>query len=307
MRMTLRQMEYFVAVAERGSIAAAAAELPISESAVSVAISELENIVGMRLLHRVRARGVTLTTAGVALLPELRSLVTRARELERNAADLGSAVAGELRVALDPVLTPVLLPQLMSGFLGRYPLVKFSFLEGTASEVQDWLIQGRCDVALMYDLGVRDDLDTQTLFTVRPKALVAEGFVEPDVHTIALHSLADEPMILIDISPGETFYRAILSAAGVTPLVVHETSSVEGVRALVARGFGWSMLLQQSPINLSYEGRPYRELDIVDDVPDVALVAVTPTGRLPRRTAAFRDYCTKHFAADSPDADQWHC
>jgi DNA-binding transcriptional LysR family regulator len=196
MRMTLRQMEYFVAVAERGSIAAAAAELPISESAVSVAISELENIVGMRLLHRVRARGVTLTTAGVALLPELRSLVTRARELERNAADLGSAVAGELRVALDPVLTPVLLPQLMSGFLGRYPLVKFSFLEGTASEVQDWLIQGRCDVALMYDLGVRDDLDTQTLFTVRPKALVAEGFVEPDVHTIALHSLADEPMIL---------------------------------------------------------------------------------------------------------------
>jgi DNA-binding transcriptional LysR family regulator len=305
--MTLRQMEYFVAVAERGSIAAAAAELPISESAVSVAISELENIVGMRLLHRVRARGVTLTTAGVALLPELRSLVTRARELERNAADLGSAVAGELRVALDPVLTPVLLPQLMSGFLGRYPLVKFSFLEGTASEVQDWLIQGRCDVALMYDLGVRDDLDTQTLFTVRPKALVAEGFVEPDVHTIALHSLADEPMILIDISPGETFYRAILSAAGVTPLVVHETSSVEGVRALVARGFGWSMLLQQSPINLSYEGRPYRELDIVDDVPNVALVAVTPAGRLPRRTAAFRDYCTEHFAADSPDADQWHC
>jgi DNA-binding transcriptional LysR family regulator len=71
MRMTLRQMEYFVAVAERGSIAAAAAELPISESAVSVAISELESIVGVRLLHRVRARGVTLTAAGTALLPEL--------------------------------------------------------------------------------------------------------------------------------------------------------------------------------------------------------------------------------------------
>ena len=106
-------MEYFVAVAERGSITAAAAELPISESAVSVAISELESIVGVRLLHRVRARGVSLTAAGSALLPELRSLVARARELERNAADLGSAVTGELRVALDPVLTPVLLPRLM--------------------------------------------------------------------------------------------------------------------------------------------------------------------------------------------------
>ena len=295
--MTLRQMEYFVAVAEHGSIAAAAAELPISESAVSVAISELENIVGVRLLHRVRARGVTLTTAGTALLPELRSLVTRARELERNAADLGSAVAGELKVALDPVLTPVLLPHLMSGFLGRYPAVKFSFLEGTTSEVQDWLIQGRCDVVLMYDLGVRDDLSAHPLFTVRPKVLVAESFVEPDVHTVTLRSLANEPMILIDISPGEAFYRAILSSAGVTPRVVHETSSVEGVRALVARGFGWSMLLQESRTNLSYEGRPYRELDIVDDVPDVALLAVTLTGRLPRRTAAFRDYCTKHVAA----------
>jgi DNA-binding transcriptional LysR family regulator len=70
-------MEYFVAVAEHGSIVAAAAELPVSESAVSVAISELENIVGVRLLHRVRARCVTLTAAGNSLLPELRSLVAR--------------------------------------------------------------------------------------------------------------------------------------------------------------------------------------------------------------------------------------
>jgi hypothetical protein len=67
------------------------------------------------------------------------------------------------------------------------------------------------------------------------------------------------------------------------------------------------MLLQESPINLSYEGRPYRELDIVDDVPNVAMLAVTLTGRLPRRTAAFRDYCTKHFATGSANADQWHC
>jgi len=290
-------MEYFVAVADRGSIAAAAADLPISESAVSVAISELENIVGVRLLHRVRARGVTLTAAGAALLPELRSLVARARELERNAADIGGAVAGELKVALDPVLTPVLLPQLMSGFLSRYPAVDFSFLEGSPSAVQDWLVQGRCDVALMYDLDVRDGLSSHRLFTVRPKVLVAEDFVGPGEHSITLAGLADQPMILIDISPGEAFYRAILSTAGVSPRVVHKTSSVEGVRALVARGFGWSMLLQQSRTTLSYEGLPYRELDLADEVPAVALLAVTLHGRLARRTAAFRDYCTKQFVA----------
>src|SRR3954467_14636339 len=104
--MTLRQMEYFVAVAEKGSIAAAAAELPISESAVSVAISELESIVGVRLLHRMRAKGVTLTAAGTALLPELRSLVVRARELERTAADIGAAVAGGPKIGPGPALTP---------------------------------------------------------------------------------------------------------------------------------------------------------------------------------------------------------
>jgi DNA-binding transcriptional LysR family regulator len=297
MRMTLRQMEYFVAVAERGSIAAAAADLPISESAVSVAISELETITGVRLLHRVRARGVTLTAAGAALLPELRSLVARAREIERHAADMGSAVAGELKVALDPVLTPVLLPRLMSGFVDRYPAVSFSFMEGTASEVQDWLVQGRCDVVLMYDLGVRDGLSAHPLFTVRPKVLVAEGLVGQEVHSISLRALEDEPMILIDITPGEAFYRAILTSAKVAPRVAHKTSSVEGVRALVARGLGWSMLLQQSRTNLSYEGRAYRELEITDDVPDVALQAVTLPGRLARRTLAFRDYCTEVFAA----------
>jgi DNA-binding transcriptional LysR family regulator len=297
MRMTLRQMEYFVAVAEHGSIAAAAADLPISESAVSGAISELEAIVGVRLLHRVRARGVTLTAAGTALLPELRSLVARAREIERHAADMGGAVAGELKVALDPVLTPVLLPRLMSGFLTRYPAVTFSFMEGTANEAQDWLVQGRCDVVLTYDLGVRDGLSTHPLFTVRPKVLVAESLVGQEVHSIALRSLEDEPLILIDISPGEAFYRAILSGAKVAPRVAHRTSSVEGVRALVARGFGWSMLLQESRTNLSYEGRPFRELDITDDVPDVTLLAVTLRGRLTRRTVAFRDYCTDLFAA----------
>lgn len=288
-------MEYFVAVAERGSIAAAAAGLPISESAVSVAITELENIVGVRLLHRVRARGVTLTAAGTALLPELQSLVARAREVERNAADLGSALAGELRVALDPVLTPVLLPRIMSGFLSRYPAVNFSFEEGTSTEAQDWLIQGRCDIVLMYDLGVRDGLSTQPLFTSRPRVLVSEDRVGPRSESISLRGLEDEPMILIDISPGEAFYRAILSSAKVTPRIVHRTSSVEGVRALVARGFGWSMLLQQSRSKLSYEGRAYRELEIADDVPDVAVLAVTPRGRLTRRTAAFLDYSTNLF------------
>jgi DNA-binding transcriptional LysR family regulator len=295
--MTLRQMEYFVAVAEHGSIAAAAAALPISESAVSVAISELESIVGVRLLHRVRARGVTLTAAGTALLPELRSLVARARELERSAVDLSGAVAGELRVALDPVLTPVLLPGLMSGFLSRYPAVNFSFLEGTAGEAQEWLSQGRCDAVLMYDLDVRDDLSAHSLFTVRPKVIVAESFIGPQESAITLRSLENEPMIMIDISPGEAFYRAILSSAKVTPRVVHQTSNVEGVRALVARGFGWSMLLQQSRINVSYEGRAYRELDITEDVPEVALLAVTERGHLTRRTVAFRDYCMEHFAA----------
>ena len=296
--MTLRQMEYFVAVAERGSIAAAAAELPISESAVSVAISELENIVGVRLLHRVRSQGVTLTAAGTALLPELQSLVARARELERSAADLGSAMAGELKVALDPVLTPVLLPQIMSGFLRRYPAVDFSFEEGTSEEAQDWLVQGRCDVVLMYDLDLRDGLSARPLFTVRPKVLVSEELVGPETQHIALSSLESEPMILIDISPGEAFYRAVLSGAKVTPRVVHRTSSVEGVRALVARGFGWSMLLQESRTGFSYEGLAYRELDIADDVPDVAILAVVLRGRLSRRTAAFRDYCTRLFTAE---------
>jgi DNA-binding transcriptional LysR family regulator len=297
--MTLRQMEYFVAVAERGSISAAAADLPISESAVSVAITELESIVGVRLLHRVRARGVTLTAAGAALLPELRSLVTRANELERNATDLGSTVAGELRVALDPVLTPVLLPRLMSGFVTRYPAVDFSFHEAANDEAQDWLVQGRCDLVLMYDLDVREGLSAHRLFTVRPKVLVADDFVGRQTRSVALADLADEPMILIDIKPGRNFYREVLVAAKVAPRVVHQTSSVEGVRALVARGLGWSLLVQHSATGLSYEGRPYRELDVVDDVPDVAVLAVTLRGRLPRRTIAFRDYCATAFTADS--------
>jgi hypothetical protein len=64
------------------------------------------------------------------------------------------------------------------------------------------------------------------------------------------------------------------------------------------------MLLQHSRTRLSYEGRPYRELDIIDDVPEVALLAVTLPGRLTRRATAFRDHCVKAFAAHREGPDE---
>jgi DNA-binding transcriptional LysR family regulator len=140
--------------------------------------------------------------------------MTRARELYRIAGNISSSVAGELEVASDPALTPVFLPRLMSGFLNRYPAVNFSFMEGSTGEVQEWLTRGRCDAVLMYSLGVRDALSATGLFTARPKLLLAEGFLRPEFQSIALRSLENEPMILIDIPPGQAFYRAVPSSAG---------------------------------------------------------------------------------------------
>lgn len=93
---TLRQLRYFVSVAEEGSMAGAAERHYISQSAVSLAVSDLERALGVQLFLRRRSRGVELTAAARQVLPRMRSLLGQANDVYADARSLGQEVCREI-------------------------------------------------------------------------------------------------------------------------------------------------------------------------------------------------------------------
>jgi DNA-binding transcriptional LysR family regulator len=153
-RVTLRQMEIFLAVAGRGSTAAAAIELPLSQSATSAGLNQLERSLGIRLFDRVGKR-LSLNAEGRAMLPRALGILDRVRDLESGASP---SSAFEIRVHASTTIGNYLVPRLLAGFRRKCPEGRVETRIGNTREViravQDFsselgLIEGPCHEAGM--------------------------------------------------------------------------------------------------------------------------------------------------------------
>lgn len=295
-RITLRQLEYFVATAEAGSVTAAAEQVSLSQSAISTALADLEHNLGTQLFVR-RTRGLILTSVGRDILRDARQLLTKADELHRSARDLEGSFSGKLAVGCYNTLAPLLLPKIIDPYLRAHPSVDLDLMVGSHVDVQHRLHSGSCDVALMYDYEFAKDLDTGELsktvvLSIPPHVIVSPEHALADQVEVALAQLVEEPMILFDTPPAGKYFTSLFEARGLAPRVRFRTTEFELVRSLVARGFGYSILTQHTDIDVSYENRPLVERPIADAQRALDVVAVHLAGaRLPRRAAAFIEQC----------------
>lgn len=290
--VTLRQLDYLVAVAEHGTVTAAAQALHLSQSTVSTAIADLEHILRISLFVR-HARGLSLTRDGEMVLAEARRLLRDAANLERRAAGLRGQLAGDLHIGCYSTIAPLLLPAVVTEFAHRFPAVDVNFSEGSQKALLEEMDQGRSDVAVMYAYRFPDRLTdlgyTATKLTsVPPYVLLPPDHRLAQADTVALRDLVEEPYILFDLEPAGQYFLSVFEAEGVVPGIRFRTPNSELVRCLVARGAGYSLLSQRPKTTVSYEGLPYvaRELTVRHEGLDV--VAVTPGGRMPsQRVATF--------------------
>ncbi len=111
MSFTLKQIRYFVAVAETGSITEAGRRLHISQPSVSAAIAELEDRFKVDLFIRHHAQGLSLTPAGARLFKDARSLLDHAEELRQGAVGLGQSMEGELHIGCFQTFAPIVMPR----------------------------------------------------------------------------------------------------------------------------------------------------------------------------------------------------
>jgi len=292
--LNLRQLECFVTAADAGTMTAASRKLYVSQSAISLAVGQLERSLGTQLFLREKARGLRLTPAGRRLLPEARSLLAHAEDVRAVGEEEGNALRGALTVGCFRTAAPFVLPELLETFAVEQPDVALDFIEGPSDELADALLEGRCEIALLYAQDLRRGIATEPVRTLTPYALMAPGHPLAGRSSVGLDELAPHPMIMLDVPPSKDYYKDMYRAAGVEPNVRHYASSYELVRALVGRDLGDAPLLSRPRGDRSYEGRKLVQVDIHGDPLTNQLVLAWPAGvRLTRRARAFGDLCRR--------------
>lgn len=299
---TLRQLEYFVAVAEAGTLTDAALRLHVSQPGLSQALTDLEHGLDARLTVRRKARGVTLTPAGAEFLRQARDLLRIAEEMEQ-AASGREVLAGVLSLGCYVTLAPTALPGLLEGFGRLHPNVAMTFVEGDQQALEDRLHRGEIDLAIVYDMEVRPDMAHEVIDAVRPYILLPANHRLASRKRISLHDLEGEPMVLPSLPPGESNTLRMFERYGITPEVRYRPSTVELARSLVGRGMGYALFFQHTANDRTYEGRPVVQMELEEPVGALNVhVSWLKDVRLNRRARAFVDFCMQGDGDPGPGA-----
>jgi DNA-binding transcriptional LysR family regulator len=291
-RFTLRQLQYFVAAADAGSVTEAAQSIPVAQSSVSAAIAQLEAALGVRLLIRHHVQGVSPTAEGRRFLERARALLRDAGELDRFASELTDGLSGALHLGCLVTIAPLILPRLSKRFCDLHRGVWLETSEGGQGDLVADIRAGRLSVALTYDLDIGDDLSFTPLLALPPMAVFAAGHPLARRASVTIAELAAQPLVLLDLAHSRDYFQGLFASAGVTPHVSHRSGQPDVIRAMVANGFGYTIVNARPSIDVALDGMPLATVEI-EGAPRamilglLRLTAVRPT----RLVEAFEQHC----------------
>ncbi|MEU7640128.1 LysR family transcriptional regulator [Streptomyces sp. NPDC039016] len=295
---SLTQLRYFVVSAELGNISEAADRLCASQSTVSSAVMRLERQLGVQLLLRHHARGVTLTPSGRHLLREARVLLGQASNLKARGNALASETAGRLDVGFFSAIAPYLLPSACRMAKERHAALQLNIREAAADQLVEFLQDGRCEVAVTYDF-LAGDASFRPLVDLSVHALLAEDDPRGASGSIALRELVAGPLVTLDSPPLVRHFEKVCANAGVPMPDVITTAGLETLRGLVAAGAGFALLHQRTSSTVTLDGGRVRAVDLADPpAPSSLGVAMLPGLAMSSRAEAFVDVLRSAASGD---------
>ncbi|MGD9893995.1 MAG: LysR family transcriptional regulator [Dehalococcoidia bacterium] len=255
--MELRQLEYFVRVAELRNFTRAAEQLHVAQPSLSQQIRALEREVGTALFERT-SRSVRLTAAGASLLPYARRALAAVDDARQEIAEQVAAPSGVVRLGTTPTVAIHLLPSGLGSFIQEYPAIEVRLFEGGAVALEGDLVSGAIDLAVVTlpahraSLQVRTIVEEELLLGVAPE----HRFATRDA--VGLDEAAGEPFVLY--REGYGLRESVLSAchqAGFRPRVVLDGGETETVLRLCAAGLGVTLVPR-----LALDGSPDRPVGV---------------------------------------------
>ena len=241
MRFTLRQLEYFVAAGETGSITQASERINISQPSISTAISQLEQELDVQLFIRHHAQGLSLTPAGRKLLIEAKRLIEQAESLYVAASEATDEVRGQLSIGALTTLAPMILPELSISFMSAFPKASIRPVADNQERLLDSLRRAAIDIAITYNLQIPPEIEFTPLVDLPVHVIVGESHPLARQAAVTLEELADLPMILLDLPLSAEYFMAIFMRAGISPNIAFRFAQPDILRAMVANGYGYSL------------------------------------------------------------------
>ena len=238
---TLRQLGYFVALADAGSFRAAAERCGISQPSLSVQLAELERRLGQTLVERHRS-GVILTAAGRETYERATAILDGTRNLVARLAARSDGMTGTVRLGASPTLGPYLLPPAIARLHADHPDLKLVIREAPPDTLATGLARGDYDMALL-QLPVRGEVSTQRLFREPLELVVAAD------HPLAVRGRASRADLagetVLSLGPNFALRKQVAElceSLGARLRSDYEGTSLDALRQMAGMGMGVAFL-----------------------------------------------------------------
>lgn len=242
MLLTLRKLEIFEKITVTSSVTRAGEELLLTQSAVSMALSQLEQLSAAPLFER-SGKKLLLSDSGRLLLDDAREILAAVKRLEQRLSGESGELVGELLVGGSTTIGNYLLPALLGSFARQYPRTRVELRVGNTQQVGQWLEAGELDIAFVEGPCHRRGLvatpwrDDELVVVTAPEHPWAKG-----KHT-SLEMLAEAPWIIREKGSGtREIFEDAMESAGVAYAIALEFGHTEAIKNGVAAGLGVSCL-----------------------------------------------------------------
>ncbi|WP_079213644.1 LysR family transcriptional regulator [Brucella pituitosa] len=276
---TLRQLRYFIACAEQGSVTRAAQSLSISQSSITEAIKELEADLNVTLFER-HPRGLIVTHSGHQFMRHATKILADVSDARRSFSSKQVTEKRTLHLGVTSLVAGYVLSDLLARYRRAFPDVEVSAIEDNGSYLEHLLIGGELDVAVVVISSLRDRmaLHAEILETSPYRLWLPLGHSLVSVDGISIDDVAKEPLIMLTVDEIEENTGKLLAALGARPHVAFRTRSVEAVRSLVATGAGVALLPDLVYRPWSLEGDRIESRDVSGSLPIVQIGMVWRKG-----------------------------
>lgn len=252
--VTISQAIAFCTVARTGSFAESAVQLHVSQPALSIAIKNLEEILGGKLLART-TRSVALTPEGKAFYPVVRRLLSewdQAMQDVRNHFELGR---GKLDIAAMPTYTSNKLPRILADFHHLYPDINVTVHDVIAENVVEMVREGRCELGVTFDPGEAPDLNFLPLYRDRFMAILPNGHLLLKKKKLHWPDVLEYPHISLQRPAGtRALIDQALAANGLTLTPAFESHQLVSIGRMVREGLGLSVVPSTTHIQMEEMG-----------------------------------------------------
>lgn len=291
--MELRQLRYFLSVAETEHLTQSANALFVTQSTLSHGLRQLESELGVLLFERV-GRGLKISQAGLAFKGYVGRAVQEIEAGRMAMAQINGLQAGSLTVGVIPSFLNSLVPTAVARFSEQYPGIQVAIRDLRADRIEELLVSGQLDVGIAFHPAEREDIDTEHLFTEQLQLLVGAGHPLARRRSLPMRQLEGVPLCLL---PRSFATRRMLDdafrLAGIAPLLRVEMESVDALMAACASGHLATIV-------------PERAARVRSDLHAVALTDPQPArhaGILWRKGASRSAAALAFVALLRPDAD----